>query len=329
MVQVDSRPRSPNVSTNRQLLWKKSCSFYGFRGSNYFGSKPGTKKSQRWIAPQCSLVWFRFLSSLSPVNMFQQTNEVSTAANVNFECRSANQAPLWCECDLEYQHQQKREKRRQWAKLIWKSILWCKIISHGHSVYFPVCTVWVIERGLRGRERPHTHRSLQLDNTITCQNSREGEECTLSWWTLNSTPVCTGNASQCQKERTLLPRKGWRSLPRKRKGVKTRFYLGPTKALESAQLATNLPVSDLGGGSPRLLHKLLKLSLISFYNFNIFLPVWQQCPARVDFRISRSEKKTKCFTFREVRNEIKIGFNFGFKWKMKIPFFREVKSKSD
>ena len=151
--------RSPNVSTNRQLLWKKSCSFYGFRGSNYFGSKPGTKKSQRWIAPQCSLVWFRFLSSLSPVNMFQQTNEVSTAANVNFECRSANQAPLWCECDLEYQHQQKREKRRQWAKLIWKSILWCKIISHGHSVYFPVCTVWVIERGLRGRERPHTQKS--------------------------------------------------------------------------------------------------------------------------------------------------------------------------
>ena len=290
----------PTYPPTASFYGRKVAAFTGFEGpiisdrnpalKNHNGGLPRNAVSSGFVFSPLSVRW----TCSSRQMRFLQL------ANVNFECRSANQAPLWCECHLEYQQQQKREKRRQWAKLIWKSILWCKIISHGHSVYFPVCTVWVIERGLRGRERPHTHRSLQLDNTITCQNSREGEECTLSWWTLNSTPVCTGNASQCQKERTLLPQKGWRSLPRKRKGVKTRFYLGPTKALESAQLATNLPVSDLGGGSPRLLHKLLKLSLISFYNFNIFLPVWQQCPARVDFRISRSEEeKTKCLTFSE------------------------------
>lgn len=149
----------PTYPPTASFYGRKVAAFTGFEGpiisdrnpalKNHNGGLPRNAVSSGFVFSPLSVRW----TCSSRQMRFLQL------ANVNFECRSANQAPLWCECDLEYQQQQKREKRRQWAKLIWKSILWCKIISHGHSVYFPVCTVWVIERGLRGRERPHTQKS--------------------------------------------------------------------------------------------------------------------------------------------------------------------------
>ena len=67
-------------------------------------------------------------------------------------------------------------------------------------------------------------------------------------------------------------------------------------------------------------------------NISIFKHVTQQCPARVDIGISRSEKwnKNLFHSDREVKSEMKISFTLFENWKWKknlLHFDREVKSE--
>ena len=83
---------------------RKVAAFTGLEDPIISDRKPGPGPYYNSGLPgQCSLVWFllRSVQWLTAVDMFQQINEVSTAANVNFECNSANQDPLWCKCNLE------------------------------------------------------------------------------------------------------------------------------------------------------------------------------------------------------------------------------------
>ena len=111
----------------------------------------------------------------------------------------------------------------------------------------------------------------------------------------NSTPVSAGNASQCQKERTLLPHKGWRSFPRSRKPVeqvyvptKSRIPLGTPEPWKVPSWQQKVDVlGDLGGDGRGCLRHQLKLRLLhkppqTFPNFIFQVehftlsPVWHQ-----------------------------------------------------
>ena len=80
-------PRTPNVS-NRQLLWNKSCSFYGSRAEPIISARP--YYSSLDCPPNAVSSGFTDFFLQWTMYIFQQTNEVSSTmkflSGVNATC---------------------------------------------------------------------------------------------------------------------------------------------------------------------------------------------------------------------------------------------------